>query len=169
MTTLSMNMLAAMHSRETGKVPVFLLRITHPLLAPDILLSTDPTERIMLDPQPVYGTVSRGENYLYVGARVTVPDDKDRSPPTSKITIMDINQDLVPMVRRVRSPPPKLRLELVLADDPDVVEFAFPKLDMINVEGTRDNLTFECVLDLLLNEGYPAYSFNPAYFAGLFQ
>lgn len=168
MTTLPMNMLAAAHARETGKVPVFLLRITHPQLAPDILLSTDPTERLSIEPL-VYGTTSRGDQYLYVGAKVTVPDDKDRAPPTSKITISDINQDLVPMVRRVRSPPPQLRLELVLADDPDVVEFAFPKLDMINVDGARDSLTFECILDLLLNEGYPAYFFGPAHFAGLFQ
>ena len=168
MTTLSMNMLAAMHARETGKIPVFLLRISHPLLNPDILLSTDPTERLSVEPL-VYGTTSRGEQYLYVGAKVTVPDDRDRAPPTSKITIMDINQDLVPMTRGIRSPPPKVRIELVLSDDPDTVEYSLPGLDMINVEGTRESLTFECVLDLLLNEGYPAYSFNPAYFSGLFQ
>ena len=167
MPTLSMNMLGAMHARETGKVAVFLLRITHPKLKPDILLSTD-SKRLSDDPL-VYGTRSRGENYIYVGAKVTIPDDKDRAPPTSKITILDINQTLVPMTRGIQSPPPKLKLELVLADDPDLVELSMPNLDMINVDGTRESLTFECVLDLLLNEGYPAYSFIPAYFPGLFQ
>lgn len=161
-------MLAAMHARETGKVPLFLLTITHPLLTQDIRLSTDPTERLSTTPL-VYGTTSRGDQYFYVGAKVTVPDDKDRAPPSSKITIMDVNQDLVPLVRSIRSPPPQLRMEIVLSDDPDVVELTLPRLDMINADGQRDTLTFECVLDMLLNEGYPAYSFNPAYFAGLFQ
>lgn len=166
--TLSLNMIAAMHARETSKVPIFLLTIEHPLLATPWRLSTDPTSRLSIDPL-VYGTHSRGEDYLYVGARVTVPDDKDRSPPTSKITIFDINQDLIPLVRSVQSPPPTVKMEIVLSDALNVVELEVPKLEMINVDGTRESLTFECTVDLLLNETYPAYTFNPSYFPGLFQ
>lgn len=165
--TLSLNMVAAMNARETGKVPVFLLTIEHPSLADPIRLSTNPTTRLGLDPL-IYGTQSRGDDYLYVGARVTVPDEKDRSPPTSKITIFDVNQDLIPLVRSVSSPPPTVKMELVLSDTPNTVELDVPKLDMINVDGNRESLTFECTVDLLINEPYPAYTFGPAYFPGLF-
>lgn len=166
--TLSLNMVAAINARETGKVPIFLLTIEHPSLETPWRLSTNPSIRLSLDPL-IYGTHSRGEDYLYVGARVTVPDDKDRSPPTSKITIFDINQDLIPLVRSVQSPPPTVKMELVLSDTPNVVELDIPKLEMINVDGTRESLTFECTVDLLITETYPAFIFNPAYFPGLFQ
>lgn len=156
-----------MQARETGKVPVFLLTITHPLLDDPIRLSTDPTTRITEVPL-VYGTVSRGETFIYVGMKITVPDDKDRSPPSSRITIFDIDQDTIALIRAVSSPPPSVKMEMVLADNPDVVEIDIPKLEIISADYTREVVTLECVIDMLVSESYPAHSFSPAYFPGLF-
>jgi hypothetical protein len=167
MRTVSLNARAAMQARETGKVPVFLVTITHPELPEPIRLSTDNSTRISVDPL-LYGTISRGNTFYFVGMKVTVPDDKDRAPPSSRLTVMDINQDLIPMIRSVSRPPPKVKMEMVLADDPDQVELDIPVMEITSVEATRESVTLECTIDALIAEPYPSGKFSPAYFPGIF-
>src|SRR4051794_30067324 len=103
MRTLSLNLRQALFAPESGLVPVFLLTITHPDLAVPIRLSSDPTTELSSDPQ-VLGTTSRGNDYLFIGATVSIPDEKDKSPPGSKLVLSNIDRSIIPLVRSISSP-----------------------------------------------------------------
>lgn len=166
MRVLSLNFRKALFSQESGEVPVFLATITHPSLAAPIRLSTDPTSRITTDPL-VYGTVSRGNTFLYAGIDLTLPDEQDRSPPASKLTVANVTRDLIPLARSVPSPA-SVKIEAVLASALDTVEISFPAFQMTNLVYDVASLVFDLTLDALVTEPYPSGTFSPAGFQALF-
>lgn len=166
MRVLSLNFREALFAQQSGEVPIFLLTITHPQLATPILLSTDPTTRISDEPL-VYGTSSRLLQYLYAGIDLSLPDEQDRSPPASKLTIANITRDIIPLARSIGTPA-QVKIEAVLASAPDTVEMTFPSLDMSNLQYDALSLQFDLTMDALATEPFPAGTFSPAYFPGLF-
>ena len=80
-------------AQESGEIPIFLLTITHPDLIDPVYLSTDATTRLTTDPL-TYGTISRSVTYLYAASTVTLPDERDKSPPACKLTIENITRAL---------------------------------------------------------------------------
>lgn len=166
MRTLSLNLRSALFAQETGIVPIFLLTITHASLAAPIRLSTDPTTRLSTTPL-VYGTVSRANQYLFVGAKVKLPDEVDRAAPASKLSVVDVDRELIPLARSISSPA-SLKIELVTSSDLDLVEATVPALDLSQAQWQADTLEFDLTMDSLANEPYPAGSFDPASFPGLF-
>lgn len=167
MRILSLNLRKAMFAQESSEIPIFLLTISHPTLAKPILLSTDATSRITTDPL-VYGTQSRGKTFLYAGIDVTLPDEVDKSPPASKLTISNVTRDIIPLARSISAPPAQVRIEVVLASSLDMVEMTFPALDMSNLTYDAASLNFDLTMDALVTEPYPSGTFSPAYFPGLF-
>lgn len=166
MRVLSLNMRQALFSQETGEVPIFLLTITHAELEDPIYLTTDPTARFS-DVPLVYGTMSRGVQFLYAGIDVTLPDEQDKAPPASKLTIANVTRELIPLARSV-STPPSVKIEAVLASAPDAVEMIWPAMDMSNLSYDASFLQFDLTMDALVTEPYPSGTFSPASFPGLF-
>lgn len=166
MRVLSLNFRKALFSQESSEVPIFLLTITHPQLTSPIYLSTDPTTRYS-DSPPMYRTVSRSINFLYAGIDITIPDEQDKTPPASKLTIANVTRDLIPLARSVSSPA-QVKIEGVLASAPDFVEMTFPALDMSNLQYDANALVFDLTMDALATEPFPGGTFSPAYFPGLF-
>lgn len=166
MRTLSLNARQALFSQESGEVMVLLLTITHPNLAEPIRLTSDPTQRLSTDPL-VYGTTSRGNDYLFVGMEVTLPDEKEQSPPSSKLIVSNVDRAIIPLVRSITSPAQVL-MEGLLASDLSTVEFSVPVLDIINVNYDAAQLTFDLAIDALAIEPFPAGNFDPASFPALF-
>lgn len=163
---LSLNFRRALFAQESGEVVIFLLTITHPLLAVPILLSTNPTTRLTTDPL-TYGTVSRSTTFLYAGIDVSLPDEQDRMAPASKLIVENVTLDLIPLARSV-STPPSVKIEAVLLSALDTVEMSWPELNMTNLAADVSALTFDLTMDALVTEPYPAGSFDPASFPGLF-
>jgi len=163
---LSINFRKALFAPASQEVPIFLLTITHPTLTSPILLSTDPTARVTTDPL-VYGTTSRGNTFLYAGIDVTLPDEQDRSPPASKLTVANVTRDLIPLARSINSPA-SIMIEAVLASAPDIVEMTFPSLQMTNLTYDVATLQFDLTMDALVTEPFPQGTFSPAYFPGLY-
>lgn len=166
MRVLSLNFREALFAQESGEVVIFLLTITHDELEDPIRLTTDPTER-KSDTPLIYRTMSRGEEYLFAGVDVTLPDDQDKSPPASKLSIANVTRELIPLARSV-STPPSVKIEAVLASAPDTVEMIWPAMDMSNLTYDASFLQFDLTMDALVTEPYPSGTFSPASFPGLF-
>lgn len=166
MRILSLNFRSSQFAQESGEVPIFLLTITHPRLDAPIYLSTDPTARLTTDPL-TYGTASRDLTFLYAGVDVTLPDEQDKTPPASKLTIQNVTRGLIPLARSV-STPPSVQIEAVLASALDTVEMTWPVMDMSNLTADMSTLQFDLTVDALTTEPYPSGTFNPADFPALF-
>jgi hypothetical protein len=163
---LSLNFRRALFAQESAEVGVMLLTITHDNFDEIFRLSSDPTQRITTDPLR-YGTISRGETFFFVQMDLQLPDERDRDPPKSRMIIANLDRDLIPLVRSVTSPA-QVKIECVLASAPDFVEFDVPQLDLINVDYNALTLSFDLAMDALAIEPFPAGSFDPASFPGLF-
>jgi hypothetical protein len=166
MRTLSLNFRQALFAQESGEVVIFLLTITHPQLPDPILLSTDPTSRLTTDPL-TYGTVSRGNTFLYAGIDISLPNEQDRSAPACQLVISNVNNEIIPLARSVQTPA-SVKIEAVLLSDLDTVEMSFPALDMSNLTYDAASLTFDLTMDALATEPFPAGNFDPASFPALF-
>lgn len=164
--TLSAGMLAAMYAQETDEVPIALLTVTHDDLVDPIYLSSDPTERISDDPL-VYATTSRGEEYLFLPFEFTLPDDRTDAPSGVTLTVDNINRDLVALLRSI-STPASITLEIVLASSPDDVEIQLPSMLLSNVSIDDLVVQGDLIVDALFNEPFPAGTFTPGAFPGLF-
>ena len=163
---ISTAFLEALNSQETDEVVICLLTITHDEIADTIYLSSDATTRLSDDPL-VYATASRGNNYLYLPFTFTMPDDKSDTPPRVQLSFDNIERTLVTLLRSVSSPV-NVKVELILASSPDVVEIEMPVMQLSDVSIDVDQIGATLVVDSLVNEPYPAGSFTPSNFPAIF-
>lgn len=164
--TVSVTMREAMNSQETSEITVGLLTITHPSFPTPLLLSSDPTERLSDEPL-TYGTTSRGDTYIFCPMVVSLPDDIGERAPTARLMIENISQNIVEKIRGI-SEPGIGKLEIVLASSPDDVEIGYPDFEIKRAVYNANIITLELSIDALTDEPFPADTFNPSGFPGLF-
>lgn len=165
--SLSLTLRRALNAQEAGEVPAWLLTITHPLLNAPIRLSSDPTVRLTEVPDITYGTVSRGEEYLFLPISFPLPDEKGDATPLMRLTIDNVGRELINILRSTTTPA-QFRIEMVLASAPDEVEVELPLFDMVSVEYDAQQVTLTLALNGLTTEPFPSLTFSPAVFPGLF-
>lgn len=163
---LSFNFLQAAYGQETSEVIVGLFTFTHSSMVQPILLSTNPTERISDNPL-LYATNSRGGQYLFLPIGFTLPDDKGDAPPQVTLTMDNVDQEMVAMLRAITSAL-TVKMELVLASTPDVVEVSFPSFQMTDISVTEGQIAGTLSIDALVSEPYPSGQFTPGAFPGVF-
>ncbi len=157
---------AAAFAQETGEVLVCLLTVSHASMADPIRLSSDPTVRLSTEPL-TYGTVSRGDAYLYLPFQFTLPQDRDDSAPRVEIVFDNVDNALVGIFRAINDPLDIL-VEVVLASAPDLVETALPRMRLSNISYSASAITAALVVDGLVTEPFPSGNFNPGRFPALF-
>lgn len=165
---LSLNARRAMTAERTGEVPVVLVTIEHPELPEPIRLSSDPTERLSSEPL-IYGTRSRGAEYLFVAMSAPLPSETESAPPNAQIVCDNVDRRIVEMVRSVVSPPPTMTLEICLASDPDTVEEAYEDMVALVADYDVGQVTINLGVESFVSEPYPSVTFNPTRFPGLFR
>lgn len=167
MRTLSLTMRQAMAAQETGQVVIVLLTISHPIMGgASFRVSSDPTQKFS-DAPLEYGTISRGNSFIFLPFSITLPDDASERAPATQIQIENVTRQLVELIRSVSSRA-TVRIELVLASSPNIVEVAFPQFDLGSVSYNADTVTLELTMDSMTSEPYPSGTFDPSSFPALF-
>lgn len=165
---LSTNFLRGAFAQETGICPIFLLTITHPSLAQPIRISSDPTERITETATDViYGTKSRGNDFIFFPFMLTLPSDEDDGPQNMQLTLDNVTREYASILRTI-SGPPSVTSEIVLSESPDIVEASWPDFLLTEAIGDATTITGTLALESLTREPYPALCFTPSYFPALF-
>lgn len=164
--TISTKLRRAMNSQETGEVAIILLEIAHPDLSTPVLISQDPTTLLSDNPLQ-YVTISNGKNYLFLPFDIVLPDDVNESAPVASIVIENIDRRLIALLRSTSSPA-AVTIMFVLASSPDTIEIQFPAFDLTSVKYDAMTITIGLEIDSLATEPYPAGSFDPSGFGGLF-
>ncbi len=114
----------------------------------------------------IYGVVSRGQNFIFLPMEITLPTEDDAAP-RARIALHDVTREAMPLIRAATAPP-SVTLELVLASAPNIVEMACTGLIMTAISYTRDAIVAELSADDLALEPFPAHTFVPASFPGMF-
>jgi uncharacterized protein DUF1833 len=167
--TLSPPAIASLMAQETASIWIGLLTITHPSIATPILLSSDPTTR-MLDAngQPYYVTNSRGNSYKFLPFRLVLPDDRPDQAPLGSIAIDNIDRTIAAAVQAMGFTPANILIELIVSDDLDqVVMEQF--LTIRDVTVTVNEVTCRLGFEEIFREQWPPHQFTPATAPGVFS
>lgn len=154
--TIDLEVQGEMFAEETADGLMVLLTITHSALSVDI--------RVALNNATV---TSRGEEFLPYPFDITLPTDDPDSPPRARLAIDNVSLELTQAIRSIQGAAAVL-IEVVQLNDPDSVQLAFPELALRNVRWDASRLTGDLVSEDLQTEPWPALSFTPAHFPGLF-
>lgn len=174
MRRVSLNARSAAQELTTDEVEVALIMIAHPLLAEPIRLSTDPTERISIEPL-VYGTRSNWmdteplrDPFLFVLASTDIPGDQEDAPASATIVLENVALDIADLLRSFTDRP-TVHMAVVLASSPDIVEVEFRGLVMVGAEGNAGEITLRVTRAPIEDETVPMHRFTKDRFPGLFR
>lgn len=170
LSTLSPTALKAMFSPESSDTLIMLFTLYDDSgdVTKTIRLADGYTQRLSeTDRDITYGVVSRGKEYAFLPISVTLPSEDDSSSPRCSLTINDVTKILVPIIRTITNPP-KVLMEMVLASSPDIVEASFPGFYISNFTYNAESVQADLSMINFSAEPFPAYTFTPAYFPGLF-
>jgi hypothetical protein len=166
--TLSAAALRAMFSLEADEPFIVLLTITGEGIDEPVRLADNYTHRLSETPENVtYGLVSRGEEYLFLPFSITLPDDKNGTEARCNVTLNDVTGDLMPVLRSINGAP-TVDMEVVLGSDLDTVEISAPGLFLGGIGYDAGTITGELVYQSPSAEPFPAGTFTPTYFPGMF-
>ena len=121
MRTFSQALMEALTSRESGEIPVLLFTVTHNSLPAPIRISTDNADAFVVDGETVRGTISNGQQFLYLPMSPTLPKDVPDQPSSMQVVFDNIGQTMVEMFRTITSPA-NVTVQLVRAAAPDAIE-----------------------------------------------
>ena len=126
------------------------------------------TERISeTDEDVVYGVKSNGQDFIFLPMEISLPTEEEAQAPRCSITLHDVTHLITPLIRTIGSAP-TIKMELVLAKSPDIVEIVFDGFYINSFTYSSDSVTANLSMVDLEREPFPMHSFTPRYFPGMF-
>lgn len=111
--------------------------------------------------------VSNGLEYTAMYFEFLLPEVGDRAPQGCEIRVDNVDPRMVDMLRRVVTPV-QVKIELVLASQPDVVEMTLEDLVMREATWSVSSISGKLMIEDMLNTGFPANIYEPRTFQGIF-
>lgn len=149
--------LKALFAANTDITPLMLLTISHP--------DFEQPARVVLNTEDV---ISRGERYLASYFKATPPLDSGDELASVTLEIDNVDREMTLALRTIQSPP-KVTLEVVTNQLPDVVELGPFDFELKDVNYDTLKVTGTLAYEDILNEGFPSGAYNPSDFPGLFS
>lgn len=152
-------------AQDMDEVVITLIEITHDDLSEPIYVSSDPTETLSTG---VKGTISNSIEYAQIPFQLTLQEQTDNLLARAKLSIDNINREIMLAIRQANNSPPNVTIKIVLASDPDTVEIEIPNLQLNNITGTAAVVEGELQPKILQGETFPRNTFNKSNFPGVF-
>lgn len=146
----------ALHAAETAEAFLLLLTLGHEDLATPLRVSSDAVD-----------TVSRGQTFAAYPFALILPDDRDGQPPRARLAIDNVDRQIVRAARRLPSAL-AVTLDIVRAADPDTVEAQFVDFKLTNIAYDAGRVEGDLTVEDFTAEPFPAATFAPGLFPGLF-
>lgn len=110
---------------------------------------------------------SGGDLYSGFPFNVQLPSSAEDGPPSGRLVIDNVSLDITQAVRLMTTPA-TVEIKVVAASDPDTVEATWPDFILSNVKWNTMQVMGDLTLENFVNEPYPAHSFTPGFFPGIF-
>lgn len=147
----------AVLAQQTGEAFIQLLRLDAPTLEQEIRVCDDRRD-----------LVSNGQTYQRFPFEFTLPEDNGETPGTATLTICNVDRSIVDAVRVVGAGPLVVEYSLVMASEPDSIQAGPYFFTVREVDFDEMVVSGQLRYEDLLNEPYPADTYSPARYAGLF-
>lgn len=166
MTRFSEAMTEEILKQEMTDVYITLLTITHDDLEESLYISSDPT--VTLPVAQVYGTVSNGQEYVFLPFQLSLQEQTDNLLARAKISFDNIDRSIMRAIRTISNSPPVINIKIIMASDPDTVEAEIPNLRLNNIRADAFTVEAELLPFVMQNEQYPYKTFSQSGFPGVF-
>ena len=170
LTSMSPAAIKAVFSPDSDDDLITLLTIYNPLNEVEVIarLADGFTGRISeTDDEVLYGVFSNGFAYTFIPMQVSLPSEDEAQAPRCSIVLNDVTRYITPIIRTITAPP-RIKLELVLAKSPDIVEVSFSDFYINNFSYNAQSVTADLAMIDYEREPFPMHSFTPRYFPGMF-
>jgi hypothetical protein len=170
----------ALQSGQTIENPLLLITIEHEDLPEPIRLSSDNTVRLSDEPL-LYGTKSRlsgstsgagnlviPADFLFVLMSFALPDDQEEGTTSTDLVLARVDDEMVDVVRSF-STPATVHFHVVLAGDPDYVDFEWTDLRTISTGWNDASITLTISREDDLGYGWPNLLMDKKNAPGLYR
>lgn len=163
--TLSPEAKEALFAERTSEVFITLVTLNHPSFTQPARFSSDPTQ--VLPDAGERGTLSQGEEYLFLPFEFDLPAQDDTGIANARIVIDNIDRRIVAAARTANSAV-DVTISVVLASNPDVHEITISgfKIDKVNYNAVE--LSGVISVEYFDLEPFPAKRFTPSDYPGIF-
>lgn len=110
--------------------------------------------------------VSRGNTFQACGFEIILPSDDGEAIPNVKLTIPNADREIVEWIRGFPTAP-TLMMEIVLSNQPDIVERSIDWMRLSNVTYDAIQITGTLAVENVLSAGFPGEKYSPVRFPGL--
>jgi hypothetical protein len=167
---MSPTAIRAVFSPDSDNDLITLLTVYNPLNESEVIarLADGFTGRISeTDDEVMYGVVSNGFSYTFIPMQISLPSEDEAQAPRCSIVLNDVTRYITPIIRTITAPP-RIKLELVLAKTPNVIEVSFSDFYINNFSYNAQAVTADLAMIDYEREPFPMHSFTPRYFPGMF-
>ena len=141
--------------QNESDLPLILLTISHASLTEDIRVANNKVN-----------VTSAGLEYIGFPFDIQLPDSKEDSQPTAKLTICNVSREIGQAIRLI-STPPSVKITVVRQSTPDIMEAEFVGMRLNNVKYNMLTVTADLQFEDLTREEYPSIKFSPSIFGGI--
>ena len=154
--SVSATLEAAVYAQQTDEIFLILLAISHADMS-ETLRFVNNTEDV----------VSGGETYTAFPFAIDLPSDTEDSLPSVQLVIDNIDRSIIEELRSIDSAP-TIAVSVILASDPDTIECGPLSFSLKSIDYDAKVITAQLGFEDILNEPFPAGTFTPTDFPGLF-
>lgn len=155
-TTLSTQMLAAMHAQSTGEVILPVMRLTQ--------AGWDDSIRIVPNTESV---THQGEEYSPLAFDIALPDEEADGVPVLQWAADNTDRRMVEALRLVRGAV-KSQVSWIIASDPDHVQIGPLEVEMRAANYDANQISGTMTVEPVLEEQFGQMAMNPANAPALF-
>lgn len=170
MRRVSITARTALDQQLTDEIEVVLVKIEHPVLDEPVRLSSDPTERLSIEPL-ICGTRSTWRTaddspFLFTMMDALVPDETDDGSAQGSLVLQVLDSDIAAVLTST-TVPATCHMAIVLASSPDVVEAEWAGLQHTDSDGDSGEIVLRFSQEALFEEPYPSDRMTKQRFPGL--
>lgn len=133
-----------------------------------LMTITDPESSTILHVvNNLENVTSRGVEYTAFPFEVTLPPDDGTAPAAVKVTTFNVGKELMEILRGTLDPP-RVKLELVLSGDTDVVEKTIDFMVLRNLSYDVESVTFDLASSSIFARKTCSGKYTQGEFPGLF-
>lgn len=111
--------------------------------------------------------ISRGTTYQAFPMTIVLPTDDGETARGVKIDFDNVSLELVDIMRSVTSPM-EVKIEMILASLPDVVQMELTELQIQNISYNSKKVSATLIVDSFLNTELSSERYTPSSYPGLF-
>jgi len=156
LNTLSNELLAQLYSRESNDPFLTLITLSHPDFSSDIRLVNNTVD-----------IISRGNTFVAFPVNIILPSDDGESTREVTITFDNVSRELMNEFRTIITPI-DVRLEMILASIPDIVQIELAELKIQSISYDSKKVAAKLVMDNFLNVEMTSERYTPESYRGLF-